>query len=42
MLELSRSLQPRHITLISIGGIIGAGLGQALPLAPAAPRADPP
>src|SRR5437870_2319408 len=26
MLELSRSLQPRHITMISIGGIIGAGL----------------
>jgi GABA permease len=24
--ELSRSLQPRHITMISIGGIIGAGL----------------
>ena len=26
MSELSRSLQPRHITMISIGGIIGAGL----------------
>src|SRR5205807_276697 len=26
MLELSRSLQPRHITMISIGGMIGAGL----------------
>jgi GABA permease len=26
MPELSRSLQPRHITMISIGGIIGAGL----------------
>src|SRR5436309_15355076 len=26
MLELSRSLQPRHVTMISIGGIIGAGL----------------
>jgi L-asparagine transporter-like permease len=24
--ELSRSLQPRHITMISLGGIIGAGL----------------
>jgi L-asparagine transporter-like permease len=24
--ELSRSLQPRHVTMISIGGIIGAGL----------------
>ncbi len=24
--ELSRSLQPRHLTMISIGGIIGAGL----------------
>jgi L-asparagine transporter-like permease len=24
--ELSRSLQPRHITMISIGGVIGAGL----------------
>jgi GABA permease len=26
MSELSRSLQPRHVTMISIGGIIGAGL----------------
>jgi GABA permease len=26
MTELSRSLQPRHITMISIGGMIGAGL----------------
>ena len=26
MPELSRSLQPRHVTMISIGGIIGAGL----------------
>jgi L-asparagine transporter-like permease len=26
MPELSRSLRPRHITMISIGGIIGAGL----------------
>src|SRR5580700_4949972 len=26
MAELSRSLQPRHITMISIGGMIGAGL----------------
>ena len=26
MHELSRSLQPRHVTMISIGGIIGAGL----------------
>jgi GABA permease len=26
MVELSRSLQPRHVTMISIGGIIGAGL----------------
>ncbi len=26
MSELSRSLQPRHIAMISIGGIIGAGL----------------
>ena len=26
VLELSRSLRPRHITMISIGGIIGAGL----------------
>lgn len=26
MPELSRSLQPRHITTISIGGMIGAGL----------------
>jgi len=26
MPELSRSLQPRHITMISIGGVIGAGL----------------
>jgi L-asparagine transporter-like permease len=26
MPQLSRSLQPRHITMISIGGIIGAGL----------------
>jgi GABA permease len=26
MTELSRSLQPRHVTMISIGGIIGAGL----------------
>src|SRR5215471_21731853 len=26
MSELSRSLRPRHITMISIGGIIGAGL----------------
>jgi GABA permease len=25
-MELSRSLQPRHITMISIGGMIGAGL----------------
>ena len=24
--ELSRSLQPRHMTMITIGGIIGAGL----------------
>jgi amino acid permease len=24
--ELSRSLQGRHLTMISIGGIIGAGL----------------
>jgi L-asparagine transporter-like permease len=24
--ELSRSLQPRHLAMISIGGIIGAGL----------------
>ncbi len=24
--ELSRSLKPRHLTMISIGGIIGAGL----------------
>src|SRR3981081_731671 len=24
--ELSRSLQPRHVAMISIGGIIGAGL----------------
>src|SRR5262244_4439050 len=24
--ELSRSLRPRHVTMISIGGIIGAGL----------------
>ena len=26
MSELSRSLKPRHVTMISIGGIIGAGL----------------
>ncbi|MBV8143931.1 MAG: amino acid permease [Gammaproteobacteria bacterium] len=26
MSELSRSLEPRHVTMISIGGIIGAGL----------------
>ena len=26
MSELSRSLKPRHIAMISIGGIIGAGL----------------
>jgi L-asparagine transporter-like permease len=26
MPELSRSLQPRHITMISIGGMVGAGL----------------
>ncbi len=26
MTELSRSLKPRHVTMISIGGIIGAGL----------------
>jgi GABA permease len=26
MAELSRSLQPRHITMISIGGMVGAGL----------------
>jgi GABA permease len=26
MTELSRSLQPRHIAMISIGGIVGAGL----------------
>jgi L-asparagine transporter-like permease len=26
MAELSRALQPRHITMISIGGMIGAGL----------------
>ena len=26
MPELSRALQPRHITMISIGGMIGAGL----------------
>ncbi len=26
VVELSRSLRPRHITMISIGGIIGAGL----------------
>jgi len=26
MAELSRSLQLRHVTMISIGGIIGAGL----------------
>jgi len=26
MPELSRTLQPRHVTMISIGGIIGAGL----------------
>ena len=37
MPELSRSLQPRHITMISIGGMIGAGLAQS---APAAPGAD--
>ena len=24
--ELSRTLRPRHVTMISIGGIIGAGL----------------
>ena len=24
--ELSRSLRPRHVTMISLGGIIGAGL----------------
>jgi len=24
--ELARSLQPRHVTLIALGGIIGAGL----------------
>ncbi|MDE2305840.1 MAG: amino acid permease, partial [Gammaproteobacteria bacterium] len=24
--ELARSLRPRHVTMISIGGIIGAGL----------------
>ena len=26
MTELSRSLKPRHLEMISIGGIIGAGL----------------
>ena len=39
MSELSRSLQPRHITMISIGGIIGAGLfvGSSASIAAAGP-----
>jgi GABA permease len=39
MPELSRSLQPRHITMITIGGIIGAGLfvGSSAAIAAAGP-----
>jgi GABA permease len=39
MAELSRSLQPRHITMITIGGIIGAGLfvGSSAAIAAAGP-----
>ena len=39
MPELSRSLKPRHITMITIGGIIGAGLfvGSSAAIAAAGP-----
>lgn len=37
--ELSRSLRPRHVAMITIGGIIGAGLfvGSSVAIAAAGP-----
>jgi GABA permease len=39
--ELSRTLLPRHITMITIGGVIGAGLfvGSSAAIAAAGPAA---
>src|ERR1700726_2856212 len=41
--ELSRSLRPRHVTMISIGGIIGAGLfvGRSAAIAATGPAIVP-